>query len=80
MGGRGVVCAPVVLWERFCCFLVANVYLRDSSTEAIAQAATLRQKFQIKLVISSTHNILTHGLPVLPSSDPKTSGIWRGNH
>ena len=54
----------------FVCWLLnvpatCGVYLRDRSAQTILHAATLRQKLQIQLSISPSHNILTLGQPVL---------------
>ena len=40
------------------------VYPRDGSTRAIVRAATLKQKWRIKLFIKPSHSILTPGQPV----------------
>ena len=39
------------------------VYIRDGYAETIVCAATLREKLQIKLVISPSHSVLTPGGP-----------------
>ena len=41
-----------------------SVDLRDGSAQTTVRAATLGQKFQIKLAISPSHSILTQGQPV----------------
>ena len=54
-----------------------KLYFTEGSAETIALAATQRQKLQIKLAISSSHDVDT-GL-TSPDSDPVTPGAWQGN-
>ena len=53
-GGGGVAERPINIL----------VYLRDGSPQTIVRAATLREKFQIKLAASPSHNILSPGQQV----------------
>ena len=55
-----------------------SVYLRDGSAQRIVRAATLRQKLQIKLSISSSQYTDTE--PTIPSADPITPGWVATGH
>ena len=50
------------------------VYLRDGSAQTTVRSATLRQKLQIKLAVSTSHSVLTPGRPV-----PITPDSWQGS-
>ena len=68
------VCVYVCVRACVCVFNIpatCKVHLRDRSAQTIVHTATLRQKFQIPLAISSTH---TDSGPASPSADPGKHG------
>ena len=56
------------------------VHLRDGSAQTVARAATLRQKWLIKVAISPTHLHNADTGPTSPSSGLISPGAWRGSH
>ena len=62
-----------------CLTLRSQVYLRDGFAQTTVCAATLREKFQIK-IFYLTQSQYTETGPTSPSVDPITPGGWQGSY